>query len=135
MAWNVKSGQRLRDPILPWRELPAWLRVLRVAAAACCVVFLGLMITVGTIETAALHQPAVSDHLYLYPHSVKGTIRYFSADQERVYRLAKPLLLPSLGIMLLLLGVSRTGEHRLSKRRLQAALQQVASRTEESWRR
>jgi hypothetical protein len=61
--------------------------------------------TVGAIETSALRQPKVAYAEFVHPHEVKGGIRFFTDQQERIYAVAKLLMISfwPLGVTLLVI--------------------------------
>jgi hypothetical protein len=77
----------------PWQELSPRMRALRVIMFICWAVGLVSLCTVGSIETAALRQPKIADAQFIHPHSVKGTVRFFTERQEGIYAVAKPLMI------------------------------------------
>ena len=89
------------------------------------------LLTVGEIETAALRQPKIPDTFYIYYHDIKGVPRYFSQGQERVYRVAKPLMIASFGVTLLMFCVYGKLEERWDERRCRAALEELVRRTDQ----
>jgi hypothetical protein len=91
----------------------------------------GALLTVGEIETAAIWQPSAPDGIYLHPHAIKGSVRYFSDGQERVYRVAKPLMIGGFVVMLPISCVFIYMLQRFDRRRRQAALEDVWRRLEE----
>jgi hypothetical protein len=98
----------------PWRELSPWMRVLRVSILICWTVVMISISTVGAIETTALRQPKIPDAPFVHPHEIKGGIRFFTDRQEKIYGVAKPLLIGSCAVTF--------------------ALMMVVGRIEESWR-
>jgi hypothetical protein len=98
----------------PWRELSPWMRALRVSILICWTVVMISISTVGAIETTALRQPKIPDAPFVHPHEIKGGIRFFTDRQEKIYAVAKPLLIGSCAVTFVLM--------------------MVVGRIEESWR-
>jgi len=74
-------------------------RKLRVAFARCIVercmfvcwlVGMISLLSVGSIETAAIWQPAHPDAVHQYPRQIKGTIRYITGQQKTILSFAMP---------------------------------------------
>jgi hypothetical protein len=76
-----------------WQELSPSMRALRVSMYICWAAALISMCTVGSIETAALSQPKIADAQFVHPHNIKGVIRFFTDREERLYAVAKPLMI------------------------------------------
>jgi hypothetical protein len=114
--------------MLDWNELPPWMRLLRASAITGWVVVVGSLLTVGTIETAALRQPTIADSYFAHPHDIKGRIRFFSDQQERIYVVAKPLMISSFVVTFVLFCFCGRLEERREQRKKQWQLQQIAQR-------
>jgi hypothetical protein len=114
--------------MLAWDELPPWMRLLRASAISGWVVVVASLLTVGIIETAALHQPTTADSYFAHPHDIKGRIRFFSNQQERIYVVAKPLMISSFVITFVLFCFCGRLEERREQRQKQRQLQQIAQR-------
>jgi hypothetical protein len=83
--------------------------------------------TVGAIETAALGQPKIADAPFVHPHEIKGGVRFFTDRQEKIYAVAKPLMIGSWAVTLaLMLAVGRI-EESWRKRKQQDLLDRVAT--------
>jgi hypothetical protein len=117
--------------MLSWRELPPWMKLLRSGAVVGWSIFMGSLVTVGAIETAALRQPAVADAHFNHPHDIKGTVRFFSDRQEQVYVVAKPLMLGSFAVSAVLFGSCKRLEESREKRKKQKQLEQLSQRLSE----
>lgn len=128
MGWIDHLGKRTVVAAVPWRQLPHWLRVLRVIAIAGWAVSMALILTVGEMETAALQQPKIPDQSYMYPHDIKGTLRYFSERQERVYRVVRPMLFLWFGATFVIFCVYGETERRWAEKRRRIALEDLIRR-------
>ena len=111
----------------PWQELSPWMRALRVGILICWAVMMISISTVGAIETAALGQPKIADAPFVHPHEIKGGLRFFTDRQEKIYAVAKPLMIGSWAVTLaLMLAVGRI-EESWRKRKQQDLLDRVAT--------
>jgi hypothetical protein len=111
----------------PWQELSPWMRALRVGILICWAVMMISISTVGAIETAALGQPKIADAPFVHPHEIKGGVRFFTDRQEKIYAVAKPLMIGSWAVTLaLMLAVGRI-EESWRKRKQQDLLDRVAT--------
>jgi hypothetical protein len=109
----------------PWQEISRGMRALRVTMFVCCAVAFISLSAVGSIETAALRQPKIADAEFVHAHEIKGGIRYFTDQQERIYAVAKPLMF-GFGAIALALGVILNRiEENLRKRKQQDLLDRV----------
>jgi hypothetical protein len=131
VVWTDYLGWRITIAKMPWRDLPCWMRIVHVLMIAGSCVLMGSLLTVGQIENSAIWQPSSPEGTYLYPHKIKGSIRYFSGGQERVYRIAEPLMTGGFAVMLPMSGIFVIILERLNKRRRQAALEDLVKRLEE----
>ena len=61
-------------------------------------------------------------------HDIKGRIRFFSDQQERIYVVAKPLMISSFVVTFVLFCVCGRLEERREQRKKQRQLQQIAQR-------
>ncbi len=118
----MQQPQLPKRGALAWNESPASLRVVRVVAIAAWVAFIASLLTVGVIETASLRQPAVAEGQFVHPHPIKGTIRFFSDGQERIYRVAKPAMLLSWLSCMVLFGAYLAIERRVKLQKAQHEL-------------
>jgi len=130
-VWTDYLGWRVTIAKVSWRDLPCWMRIVHVVMIAGWCVLMGSLLTVGQIEDSAIGQPSSPDGAYLYPHEIKGSVRYFSSGQERVYRIARPLMTGGFAVMLPTSGIFVLMWERLSKRRRQAALEDLGKRLDE----
>lgn len=131
MVWADFLGRRVAVAKMSWHNLPRWMRTVHVLMiVGWCVVGASLL-TVGQIETAAIWQPSAPDSIYRYPHDIKGSVRYFSDGQERVYRVVRPLMTGGFAVMLPISAIFMYILERLNKRRRQAELEDLWKRLEE----
>jgi hypothetical protein len=109
-------------PAIPWRELPACLRVLRVAGLLAWFGLVVSILTLGAIENAALTQPNRPAGIFLHQQQVKGAIRYVTDEQQLVYLAGSVSMMASWAAAFILGGISSNLEERLRKQRRQAVL-------------
>jgi hypothetical protein len=127
-----RSGYRrawLSDayPRRPWQEIPPWMRALRVSMFIGWAVAIISISTVGAIETAALRQPKIADAPFIHPHEIKGGIRFFTDRQEKIYAVAKPLMIGSFAVTFAFIVALGRIEERWRKRRQQDLLDRLAT--------
>src|SRR2546422_411047 len=108
----MSSQQKIFRSTRSWHELSTPLKVLRVSAITGWAIGLVSLLTVGGIETAALSQPTIADSTFHHPHDIKGQIRYFSEREERIYLIAKPMMIGSLGVIAVLFALSNHLDER-----------------------
>jgi hypothetical protein len=120
------DGGRLFTPRRPWRELSTWTKALHVIAIAGWVVAIASLSTVGCIETAALKQPTIANSEFYHPHNIKGIIRYFNSYQERIYLLAKPIMIGSFVVTAVLFGLLNHLDRRWEREKKQELLNRLA---------
>jgi hypothetical protein len=109
--------------MLPWREAPLGVRMLRLAGIACLVAFLVALLVTAQIDRASLRQPTEPDDDFPYPHEVRGVTRYFTEQQDDLYVIAEPALYVSLA-----LGVVLVGGHALLDRRARGRAARLSRR-------
>jgi ABC-type dipeptide/oligopeptide/nickel transport system permease component len=102
-AWEAGSSLTA-PPKLPWRQQSIGMRVLFILGLLIFGVTVGCFLVVGYIETAALSQPSVANSIFRHPHQVKGVIRFFTDQQESVYSIVQPLMLPAFAVLCLVGG-------------------------------
>jgi hypothetical protein len=64
----------------------------------------------------------VAEGQFVHPHPIKGTIRFFSDGQERIYRVAKPAMLLSWLSCMVLFGAYLAIERRVKLQKAQHEL-------------
>jgi ABC-type Fe3+ transport system permease subunit len=111
----------------PWQELSPWMRALRVSMLICWTVALISICTVGAIETVALRQPEIADAKFVQPHNIKGVIRFFTDRQERIYAVAKSLMIGFGALTFALTLVVRRAEENWKKRKQRDLLDRLAT--------
>jgi hypothetical protein len=114
-------------PRRPWQELSPWMRALRVSMLIGWAVAMISISTVGAIETAALRQPKIADAPFVHPHEIKGGIRFFTDRQERIYAVAKPLMIGSWAVTLAFMVALGRIEESWRKRKQQDLLHRLAT--------
>jgi len=131
VAWTDYLGRRVAVAKVSWHDLPGWMRIVYVLMIVGWCFVMGALLTVGQIETAAIWQPSTPDGIYRYPHDIKGSVRYFSDGQERLYGVARPLMVGGFALMLPVSGMFIYILRRLNERRRQEALEDIWKRLEE----
>jgi hypothetical protein len=121
------AGLRGAYPRLPWQELFRWMQALRVSMYICFAVALIAMCAVGSIETAALTQPKIADAQFVHPHNIKGAIRFFTDREERLYAVAKPLMISFGAVFFALMFVVGRVEENCRERKQQDLLDRIAT--------
>jgi hypothetical protein len=100
--------------------------VLRVSALICWAVVMISISTVGAIETAALRPPKIPDAPFVHPHEIKGGVRCFTDRQEKIYAVAKPLLIGCWAVTLALMVAVGRIEESWRKQKEQDLLDRLA---------
>ena len=117
-----KSHYLMAFPSLDLTDLPPsprLRRAIRVGLLISSLIAGTSLITVGAIETVALKQPQVADPPYVHPHKIKARVRFFTDRQEAIHAVAKPLLLPSWAIGLVVLAAFVRIEENFKKQKQQ----------------
>ena len=81
----------------------------------------------GAIETVALGQPTIADGPFVHPHNIKGRVRFFTDRQEKIYAVAKPLIVPSWAVLMLMIVTANLMEERRKKQAQQDLLERIAN--------
>jgi hypothetical protein len=113
--------------LLDFRPTPALMRVLRISVLAGGAVAMILFGTVGAIETVALRQPTIADGPFVHPHNIKGRVRFFTDRQEKIYAVAKPLMMPAWGVFFMILMAANLMEGRRKKQAQQDLLERIVN--------
>jgi hypothetical protein len=106
---------------LPWRDKPPALKILVVLLLMSFVAALAAGLIVGGIETVALGQPSAPMPIYPHPHALKSVVRYFTDSQEHLYLVAKPIMVASFALCVLLAAayeMLRRADYNRRKREL-----------------
>jgi hypothetical protein len=119
------SGLYPRDR--PWQELSPQMRALRVSMLICLAVAMISMSTVGAIETTALRQPKIAHALFVHPHEIKGGVRFFTDRQEKIYAIAKPLMIGSWAVTFAFIVALSLIEEGWRKRKQQDLLDRLGN--------
>jgi hypothetical protein len=78
------------------------MKLLIVLLSASCIAVLVTGLIVGGIEIVALGQPRNPTPIYNHAHGIKSGIRYFTDRQELFYSIARPALITSFALCVLL---------------------------------
>jgi hypothetical protein len=113
--------------LLDLRPTPALMRALRVSVLIFGVAGILLFGLVGAIETVALGQPTIADGPFVHPHEIKGRVRFFTDRQERIYVVAKSLMVPAWAVALTILVAFNLMEERRKKQAQQELLERIAN--------
>jgi ABC-type Fe3+ transport system permease subunit len=112
----------------PWREMSPLMRVLLAMLLACWAVALVSLCTVGFIETVAVKQPEIADAEFVHPHNIKGVTRFFTDRQERIYAVAKPLMIGFGAAALVLMVVLRRADENWRGRKQRDLLDRLTNK-------
>jgi hypothetical protein len=74
-----------------------------------------------------LRQPKIADAPFIHPHEIKGGIRFFTDRQEKIYAVAKPLMIGSFAVTFAFIVALGRIEERWRKRRQQDLLDRLAT--------
>lgn len=85
-----------------WRDKPLAMKVVLVLLTASFVVALCAGLVVGGIETMALGQPSEPTPIYTHAGDAKSVGHHFSDIQEWLYALARPILIATIALFVLL---------------------------------
>jgi hypothetical protein len=118
--WDRRHWRSMASPqisaLLPWGEIPGWLRGARVlffiAAALCGTVFIGAFV----LQAWTLSSPEVAQGPFRHPEQIKGLTRYLTDQVDPVYRVMN-ILIPAVWGVAMALGVFIT----LFEKRIRAA--------------
>jgi hypothetical protein len=103
------------------------MKALSVIAILSWGIFVGLLLTVGYIETTALSQPSTPDSVFSHRHEIKGGIRFFTDRQEYIYAIVKPLMIVALGITAVLFYACNRLNDRLEQERKKKIMDKIAT--------
>jgi hypothetical protein len=126
----VKSHFPMAFPSLDLTDLPPsprLRRAIRVSLFICTLIAGTLLITRGAIETVALKQPQVAYPPYVYPHKIKGRVRFFTDRQQEIYAVAEPLQLPSWVVSFVILVAFVRIEESFKKQKQRDLLDRIAT--------
>jgi hypothetical protein len=113
--------------LLDFRPTPALMRVLRISVLASGAVGMILFGTVGAIETVALHQPTIANGSFVHPHNIKGRVRFFTDRQEKIYAVAKPLMMPAWVVAFMMIVAANVMEECRKRQAQQDLLERIAN--------
>jgi hypothetical protein len=112
--------------MLPWREQSIGMRILIISGLLAFCFSMACMLMVGYIETAALSQPSVADSVFRHPHRIKGVVRFFTDQQEDIYSIVQPIMIPAFVVLAIFGGIhnwlTRRQEKEIERKRLDRML-------------
>jgi hypothetical protein len=103
------------------------MRTLRLSVLIFGVVGITIFGAVGAIETVALGQPTIAEGPFVHPHNIKGRVRFFTDRQEKIYAVAKPLMILAWAISLLTIMALNLMEQRRKEQAQQELLERIAN--------
>jgi hypothetical protein len=107
---------------VPWREKSRAMKIVFVFLSVSCIAVLVTGVIVGEIEIVALRQPSDPTPIYNHAHGIKSGIRYFTDSQELFYSIARPALITSFALCVLLVFAYESLRRADYNRRKQALL-------------
>ena len=113
--------------MMPWREISREMRQLRVAVVVMFAVSVAATLATGYIEHVAMEQPAESSPAYGYPLHVNDTVRYLSARQSEIYRMAAPVMKWGIPILITLAGLHVLLDNRAKEAARRKRIQELLS--------
>jgi hypothetical protein len=115
-TWKIK---------LRWHELPLGMKALSIIAVVSWAVFGSLLLTVGYIETVALTQPATPDLIFSHPHEIKGSVRFLTDLQNRVYTTVRSAMILAFAITGILFYAYNRMNDRLEREHKQRLMDRI----------
>jgi hypothetical protein len=96
------TGELFPRDTTAWRDKPLAMKVVLVLLVASFAVALCAGLVVGGIETMALGQPSRPAPIYAHADDVRSIGRHVSDIQEWLYALARPILIATIALFVLL---------------------------------
>ncbi len=114
--------------MLPWKQIPRWLRVARALLLVAWVVLMATLCAGWGLYNEAISSPEFAQGPFRNREEVKGVTRYLTDQLDQVYKLHN-LLVPYLwGVAMILMMINLTAERRIRNRLWQAELAAIVDR-------